>query len=279
MGKSTESAWNSFARVNASQRWRKPSAMMGRALTDFIVAEAQIVPHLRVLDVASGTGEPAISIATALAGTGMVTATDISADPLAIGEQRARERNLKNICFRVADVHALPFPDNSFERVTSRLGVMFFSDLPRALSEIHRVLISGGRTILVAWGPMNQDQGYFDLTAGTVLRALPGMAVPEAVQSMFQFGEGGKLGRGLQDAGFQEVDERFCTVAWNWPDSPEELWAYFQEVAVPFRSLFQSVPIALRPQIDDAVLEQLRTRYDGTQVRFDAQIVLATAIK
>src|ERR1035437_8333008 len=108
MNEPVKSDWNSFARVNASQRWRKPSAMMGRAMTDAIVAEAQIVPHLRVLDVASGSAEPASSIATSLNGTRMVTATDISAEPLGIGEQRSRERQLANIRFRVADVHALP---------------------------------------------------------------------------------------------------------------------------------------------------------------------------
>jgi ubiquinone/menaquinone biosynthesis C-methylase UbiE len=62
MDEPPKSDWNSFARVNASQRWRKPSALMGRAMTETIVAGADIVPNLRVLDVASGTGEPANAI-------------------------------------------------------------------------------------------------------------------------------------------------------------------------------------------------------------------------
>ena len=75
-------SWNTFARVNASQRWRKPSAAMGRAMTEAIVREAHVEAHMRVLDVACGTGEPAISLATLLNGTGEVIATDISSEPL-----------------------------------------------------------------------------------------------------------------------------------------------------------------------------------------------------
>jgi ubiquinone/menaquinone biosynthesis C-methylase UbiE len=278
MDEPPKSDWNSFARVNASQRWRKPSALMGRAMTETIVAEANIVPNLRVLDVASGTGEPAISIAAALAGTGMVTGTDISAEPLAIGEQRARERNLTNIRFRVADVHALPFPDNSFERVTSRLGVMFFADLGKALGELHRVLSEGGRVSLLAWGPIQQP--YFECTVGTVLRMLPDAKVPAPAATMFKFGAPGTLAGALREAGFQDVDERQRDIPWNWPGTPEEFWSYFQEVTVPFKPLLQSISDEARESIFEAVLRGLQDRYSsGGEILFDARIVLVSATK
>src|SRR3954470_11643436 len=103
--------WNSFARANASQRWRASSAAMGSDATRALVAEAQIVEGLSVLDVASGTGEPAISIATALHGTGRVVASDISEGPLKIARERAVSRGLTNIEFQTADAMALPFAD------------------------------------------------------------------------------------------------------------------------------------------------------------------------
>ena len=271
------SDWNAFARVNAAQRWRKSSAAMGRPMTDRIVAAARITPNLRVLDVASGTGEPAISIATVLNGTGHVTGTDISAEPLAIAEQRARERNLTNIEFKVADVHALPFPDNSFDRVTCRLGAMFFSDLPRAISEIHRVLAPGGFASLVAWGPLRQP--YFDATIGTVLDLLRGSEVPLGAAKMFRFGPPNTLATALRQAGFRTVEETQEQVPWNWPGTPQDLWLYFQDVTVPFRPLFQSIPERSREEVDRAVVAKLETRYDGELVRFDAHIILALAFK
>lgn len=271
------SDWNTFARVNAAQRWRKSSAMMGRVMTDAIVAEAQIAPNLRVLDVASGTGEPAISIALALHGTGSVIATDISAEPLTVGEQRARERKLTNIRFVVADAHALPFPDNSFERVTSRLGVMFFANIAQALREIHRVLTTGGRVSLLAWGPMQQP--YFDTTIGTILRLCPDLIAPKSALAMFKFGAHGVLTKALADAGFRHIDERQCEVAWNWPGTPEDLWSYFHEVTVPFKPMFESIPAEKRLEVDRAVLRELDLRNDGTAVNFEAQIVLVSAMK
>jgi SAM-dependent methyltransferase len=170
--------WNSFGRANASQKWRRQSAVMGNDMTQAIVAAARVKPGMRVLDIACGTGEPAISLAALLAGEGEVVGVDISPAPLKIAEERAAQRGLSNATFQQAYAHALPFPDNSFDCITSRLGIMFFSDLPRALNEMRRVLKPEGRAILLVWGPM--DQPYFLTTIGTILRMLPGAIVPES---------------------------------------------------------------------------------------------------
>lgn len=269
--------WNSFARVNASQRWRQPSAAMGRGMTEAVVAEAQVAPGMHVLDVASGTGEPAISIATRLNGTGRVVATDISAEPLKVGQQRARERGLTNIEFAPADVHQLPFDVAEFDRVTCRLGVMFFADPARAFGEMHRVLKPGGRATVLAWGTMRQP--YFEVTIGTVLRCLPSLALPASGAAMFKFGERGALALALRHAGFASVEEHVRELPWNWPDTPEELWAYFQEVTIPFKPLLQAIPPERRVEVDAEVLRQFRERYDGRAVNLTANVVLASATK
>ena len=158
--------WNSFGRANASQKWRRQSAAMGSDMTQAIVEAASVQPGMRVLDAACGTGEPAISLAALLTAGGKVIGVDVSPAPLKIAEERALQRGLTNASFQRANAHELPFPDNSFDRITSRLGIMFFSDLPRALSEMQRVLKPGGKAVLLVWGPM--DQPYFHTTIGTV---------------------------------------------------------------------------------------------------------------
>lgn len=273
----SSSQWNTFARTNASLRWRKPSAAIGRDVTEAIVAEAQVQPGNDVLDIASGTGEPAISIATLLAGTGSVTATDISPEPLKVAQQRAAERQLTNIRFQPADVHALPFPGGSFDRATCRLGVMFFSDFEKALSEIHRVLRPDGRFSVLAWGPY--EQPYFEIPLGTVLRTVPGAKLPDSGRKMFKFANPATLTSAFRAAGFSDSEARIAEIPWNWPSTPEELWAYFQQVTIPFRPLFESIPPELREQVDREVLAQLQKRYDGNEVKFDARVVLASATK
>ena len=274
---SAEEQWNSFARVNASQRWRRQSAAMGRAMTEAIVAEAQVGEGMWAIDVASGTGEPAISIASLLKGSGKVVATDISAEPLKIAGQRARERGLVNLECVLADVHHLPFPDMQFDRATSRLGVMFFANLPQALREIRRVLKPGGRASLLAWGAM--DQPYFHCTVGTVLRLLPELTLPASCMALFKFGASGTLSQALMEAGFAKAEERVAEVPWNWPGTPAELWEWFQAVTVPFHPLLQAIPAERRQEVDAEVIAALDRRYEGGEVRFQASMVLASAIR
>lgn len=268
--------WNSFGRANASQKWRKQSAAMGRDMTRAIVEAAQVTPGMRVLDIACGTGEPAISLAALVEG-GEVIGVDLSSAPLEIAAERATQRGLTNVSFQQADAHHLPFPDNSFDRVTSRLGVMFFSDLPRAAGEMQRVLNPGGKAVLLVWGPM--DQPYFAATIGTVLRLLPGAVVPESGHRMFALGSTGVLSQTLKQAGFSVAEERLVTVPWTWPGTPQEVWEYFQEVTVPFTPLLQSIPAERRAEIDAEVLRSISQYYDGTSVKFTATVNIAVAVK
>jgi ubiquinone/menaquinone biosynthesis C-methylase UbiE len=275
---STDTAdWNSFGRANASQKWRVQSAAMGNDMTQAIVEAARVQPGMRVLDIACGTGEPAISLAAVLAGKGEVVGVDISPAPLKIAEERASQRGLPNVTFKKADAHALPFPDNSFDCITSRLGIMFFSDLPRALSEMRRVLKPSGRAVLLVWGPFNQP--YFHTTIGTVLRMLPDAAMPESGRKMFALADEDRLTQALYQAGFSQAKEELVTVPWTWLGAPEEVWEYYQDVAVPFASLLQSIPAERRPEINAAVLKAIGQYYDGTSIKFTATVNIAVAVK
>jgi ubiquinone/menaquinone biosynthesis C-methylase UbiE len=269
--------WNSFGRANASQKWRRQSAVMGNDMTLAIVAAASVRQGMRVLDIACGTGEPAISLATELAGGGEVIGIDISPAPLKIAAERATQRGLTNVTFRHADAHHLPFPDNSFDCITSRLGVMFFSDLPRALGEIRRVLKPTGRAILLVWGPMNQP--YFQTTIGTVLRLLPDAVLPGSGRKMFALGGESVISQALLQAGFSQVQEERVTVPWTWIGTPVEVWKYFQDVTVPFASLIQSIPADRRDEIDAEVLKAISQYCDGTSIKFTATVNIAVAVK
>ena len=132
-------------------------AMTLQAATDLLLATLRLRPGMRILDVASGPGEPAISLAAAIAPDGHVTATDLVPEMLAAAEEHARARDVANIAFQHADAEALPFADGSFDAVTCRFGVMLFPDTRRALGEIRRVLKPDGQFVAMVWGPREQD--------------------------------------------------------------------------------------------------------------------------
>ena len=87
-----------------------------------LLDSVDIGPGHRVLDLASGAGEPALTIARRVSPEGSVTATDLVDDMLAGARRRADAARLDNIRFRQADMENLPFPDQSFDRLTCRFG-------------------------------------------------------------------------------------------------------------------------------------------------------------
>jgi len=262
----------------AIQKYRRHTATMGRPATDLVVQLAGVRPGMRVLDVATGAGEPALSLAPLADPLGEVIGVDTATEALETARRRADECHLKNVRFQHADVHALPFPDNAFDIVTSRLGVMFFADLPRALEEMRRVLAPGGHIVLLAWGPFEQSH-YFTTTLGTILREVPGSKLPPQGAAVFKFAEPGTLSQAMRAASFRDVREESSTLPWTWPGTPEELWDYFCAAIVPFRPVVDSVPPERRSEIEGKVLATIGQLYDGRQVNFEARFVVVTAVK
>src|SRR3989442_695998 len=106
-GSKTDPGWGSQYRLIAAEKWKAKSAVMGQAVTDALVEYAQPKPGMRVLDLASGTGEPAIGLALRVGAQGRVTALDLSAELLDIARERAEARGLKNFSTQSADAHSL----------------------------------------------------------------------------------------------------------------------------------------------------------------------------
>jgi SAM-dependent methyltransferase len=245
MASDSAAPWGSAFRVAASKKWRRQSAAMGGGVTQAIVQLAAAQPGMRVLDLACGTGEPAISLASQVGDQGRVMAIDINGELLAVARGRAQQRALRNLSLQRANAHALPFANASFDLVTSRFGVMFFDDIACALAEARRHV------------------------SGPMLR--PG------APNMFRFSQPGSLTAALHQAGFARIEERSVTVPWSWPGTPEEVWEYFREVTAPFRPLFARIPGEKAEHIDAEVVTAIRRYYDGQQVNFTADVVLASA--
>ena len=142
-----------MAWAGLSASWEKwDSIIMGQLAP---VGEAMIerlgsMRHQHHLDVASGTGEPGISVAKA-APEGRIVLTDLSAEMLAVASRRAQAQGVRNVTTAVCSADALPFEDGTFDSITVRFGYMFFPDPAGATSELVRVLRPGGRRCSSVW--------------------------------------------------------------------------------------------------------------------------------
>jgi len=266
--------WGSSYRLIASEKWKAKSAAMGRDVTDALVEYARPKSGMNVLDLASGTGEPAISLASRVGFEGHVTALDLSSDLLAIAAERAQQRGLKNFSTQQADAHRLPFPDQSFDLVTSRFGVMFFQDCERALREVIRVLKPGAQAYFLAWGPFGQP--YWSSTMGVVLDHVGGPAIEPGGPDPFRFCNPGSLSSVMRKAGFGDVKEETRTVPWTWPGTAEEVWEQAQAVATPFLPLLQRIPAGKKDAIDQNAITAIQQYADGDSIKFGAIVVLAS---
>jgi demethylmenaquinone methyltransferase / 2-methoxy-6-polyprenyl-1,4-benzoquinol methylase len=131
---------NTAMTVGLHHRWRARAAALARAR-----------PGERVLDVATGTGDLALALASHVAPGGEVVGCDFSESMLARADAKARSKGVHGaeLHFEVADALALPYADDSFDAAAVGFGVRNFKDLPRGLSEMARVVRRGGRVVVL----------------------------------------------------------------------------------------------------------------------------------
>jgi ubiquinone/menaquinone biosynthesis C-methylase UbiE len=275
MTASNPAPWSSSYRLVAAEKWKAKSAAMGAAVTQALVEYARPLPGMKVLDLASGTGEPAISLAERVGPQGSVTAVDQSSDLLGIAAERARNKKLANLTTQQADAHTLPFADQSFDLATCRFGVMFFADPKRALTELHRVLKPGARACFAVWGPI--EQPYWQSTMKIVQRQVGGVLLPAGGADPFRYSAAGSLSEVLRAAGFQEVEESTRNFPWTWLGDAEEVFEYACAVAAPFRPMLERVPEEMWPVIRAEAKAAIGRYRVGDEIRFGADVVLASA--
>lgn len=246
-------------------------------MTETLIAEAALTPASVVLDLAAGSGDPALSVAERVV-SGKAIAIDSARGGLLLAKTQAEQVRLgSRIACVQADAHAIPVAQNSVDRITCRCGIMFFNDTEQVLAEMLRVLKPGGRVALLAWGRFKQP--FFDATVGVVLRLVRGAQMPPEARKMFRFATPGSLARQLRAAGFSDVREELLTLPRIWAGTPEELWVYQQEVSTLCHPLFTSIPSALKAEVDGKVASALGRFQNGGVLNVPVNVIVATGGK
>ena len=267
-----KASWNKF-----SPGWKKRDELT----MDFLKPMGQEIIRLLnpkgddvVLDVASGTGEPGLTIATMLQG-GKVVITDLSDDMLVVAREKAMHRGIQNIETLACDVCELPFPDNTFDAISCRFGFMFFPDMLLAAKEMARVLKPGGRIATAVW---NVPDKNFWVTAigGTITKntQLPAPA-PEA-PGMFRCSKSGLIQDLFQQAGLKNSSEKEVTGSLK-SGTAEVYWNMMTEVAAPFVAALSKADEDMKEKIKQEVLRLVNEKYpDGNlQLTSSALVIYA----
>ncbi len=267
-------SWNKF-----SQGWKKWDEITMRFMVpigDAMIAAIQPTAGYHVLDIASGTGEPALTIA-AMPGVEKVVLTDISEDMLIIAVENAEAKNLENIESVICDVCELPFNDKSFDAVSCRFGYMFFPDMQLATNEIYRVLKPGGKMATAVW---NVPDKNFWVTAimGVINKNMELPKPPEGAPGMFRCCQPGQMKALLETAGFKNIIEQEVPTKLD-VGYVETYWQMMNEVAAPIVAALSKATDAMQQKIKEEVLANVLQKYKDGEVAINASTLVFSAEK
>lgn len=198
----TKAQWDTAA--EAWHRWGPTLRTWLGPATEHLLDLAGVTSGARVLDLAAGAGDQTLQIAERVGPGGSVLATDISPRILAFASDEATRAGLSNISTRVMDGEHLELPAASFDAVVSRVGLIYFPDQQRALREMHRVLVPGGRVAAIVYSTADRN-GFFSKPVSIVRRhaqlgpPLPGQPGP------FSLGSPGVIEEAFARAGFRDI--------------------------------------------------------------------------
>ena len=206
-------AWNRWGPT--LERWWAP-------VTEAMLDLARIGPGSRVLDVAGGAGEPAITTATRIGATGYVLSTDLSANLVRLAAENAHAQGLDAARFeaRVMDGEHLDLPDASFDAALSRLGLIYFPDRTRALAEMRRVLTPGGRAVLASFTTPEANP-FFSIPIAIIRRRAQVPPPPPGGPGPFSLGSQALMEEAFQQAGFRDVQIRVIQAPLRLADAAE----------------------------------------------------------
>ncbi len=258
------------------QRWDTQLVEATRPATEALLNAIGIRAGMQVLDLATGTGEPALSTVALVGPQGHVTATDVNPGMVAFAEAKARQHGLPNISFQVADAAALPFSDAYFDAITSRMGVMFFPR-DRALAEIRRVLKPGGRVGFTVWGSYENNPWITAIREPVVCR-LPERPQAAAGPDPFRYAEPGSLSADLKQAQFRDVHEQILQLTWSFKGTAREFWAFQSDLGGAWsRPGWERFTAGEQAAIESEVLALLRPYEVGERLDIPVELNLAVA--
>jgi ubiquinone/menaquinone biosynthesis C-methylase UbiE len=245
-------------------------------VTEALIDDARIVPGHTVLDIASGPGEPALSVAPRVGTEGRVVGIDPIPGMVETARRAAAQQGVGNVRFEVAFADQLPFADDVFDAVISRFGVMFFPSPVDGVREMLRVLKPGGKMALAVWH-LPENNPFFYTVARVIERfAEPLPRDPDAADA-FRFAESGKLKDVLIQAGGVAVSERLLRFKIEAPVSPEIFWPLRCEISESLREKVGRFSAEQAAEAKRRAVEALREYSTERGMSFPGEVLIVSS--
>jgi len=247
-------------------------------VTEALVEEAQIGSGNVVLDIATGPGEPALTMASLVGAQGKIFGIDPIQGMMDGARREASRLALKNIQFDVAFADHLPFPADTFDAVVSRFGVMFFPSPLDAVREMLRVLKPGRKLVMAVWHFAARNPFHYSLSRVVDQYVDTPPLAPDALDA-FRYAAPGRLLEILKEAGVTAPTERLVQFTIDAPMSVEDFWALRLEMSEKLREKINVLPPERMTELKRQTLESIREYSTDRGISFPAEILLVSGAK
>jgi ubiquinone/menaquinone biosynthesis C-methylase UbiE len=269
-------AWRSSAPY--WEKHREIIRQMFAPVTQALIDDARIATGDAVLDVATGPGEPALTIAALVGPAGKVYGVDPVPEMVEAGRRAAENLGISNATFEVAPADRLPVPNNTFNAVVSRFGVMFFPSPVEGVREMLRALKPGRKLAFAVWSSADTNPFHYELAR--VMERFVDSPPPEPdAPDAFRFARPGKLRDILAEAGVVAPTERTLHFAIQSPLSVEDFWTLRGEMSEKLREKLKNLPADKLAEVKRQALEAMRTYSTGHGISFPAEVLIVSGSK
>jgi enediyne biosynthesis protein CalE5 len=247
--------------------WKKHDARLRASyapVTERMLQTARVGARERVLDIACGTGEPALSAAEQVGPAGYVLGTDFVEEMLAFARLKAARRGLLHVDFRRVDGEELEVPAGSFDAVLIRWGLMLMPDPLACLVRARRALRTGGRISVACWAGPDRNPAIA-IPMSVLMRHVdaPDLGAPGA----FAFADPDQLRATLERAGFCDVElEQVPIDDGGEHDDGVAFCSFVREVAVPAARLFAQLAPAQQRETEREIAGAVEVYRRGKRV-------------
>jgi ubiquinone/menaquinone biosynthesis C-methylase UbiE len=245
----------------------------GAAITAKLLQLSAPRPGNRVLELACGAGGVGIAAAKLVGPTGAVVLSDVAAEMTAIAAARAATLQLDNVHTVTLDLEDIAQPDQAYDVVVCREGLMLALDPARAVGEIRRVLRPGGRVALAVWGPRARNP-WLGIVFDAVSAQLGAPVPPPGVPGPFSLDNPDTLERLLTDA--ELADVAVTQVPTPLRDASfDTWWTRTSSLAGPLAKRLAALPPDARRQLRARLTEAVRPYQTPTGLHFPGVSLLA----
>ncbi|HKG71587.1 MAG TPA: methyltransferase domain-containing protein [Nitrososphaeraceae archaeon] len=289
-------SWDNVAR--GWQKCWKTFEKDAQKVNERLVELAEIKQGDRIIDIATGIGEPAITAAKKVGVEGYVLATNISPQMLAIAKERTLSLGLQNIVeFKEVDAEKIldlqqqqqQQPLSPFAAVLCRWGLMFFLNLASTLTNIYKLLSSAGRIAAAVWSePAKVPKLY---TAIDIVTQKLGISSTTAyahypeILSPFSLANINIVNNALVEAGFKDIHTEYLNITFEFL-SAEDYTDFAKQIIAPIHNLLANETENRKEEIWKAVTEEVARRYyiddnnsTGSVVRMDNECIIIVGRK